>query len=143
MQRLTISTHLRGEAAEPAGEPPTTDPRAASVSIAAVAADGSVAAIERLSYENHVTFSGPSTFTETGTLSIDGDVGGELDIVTVGEGKINPAADTELLHGAVVYAIVEGRGRLAGATGLITSNFVLTPAKGEFEERQVAVVFVP
>jgi hypothetical protein len=47
------------------------------------------------------------------------------------------------MHGAVVYRVTEGRGRLAGASGLITSNFLLRPATGEFDERWVAVVFVP
>jgi hypothetical protein len=142
MQRLTISADLRGDAAEPSGDPPRTDPRASSVSVEAVAADGSIPGIARVSYENHATFSGPSTFTETGTIAID-DGSGELDIVTVGEGTLRPSADPELLHGAAMYEIVEGRGRLAGASGLITSNFLLTPAKGEFVERQVAVVFLP
>jgi hypothetical protein len=42
-----------------------------------------------------------------------------------------------------MYRIVEGRGTLAGATGLITSNFLLRPASGEFEERQATIVFLP
>jgi hypothetical protein len=142
MQRLTISTHFRGEAAEPSGEPPRTEPRAGSVSIDAVAADGSASAVDRLTYENEATFTGPSTFVETGTITIDGG-DGELDIATLGEGTLRPSADAEILHGAVMYEIVEGRGRFAGASGLITSNFLLTPAKGQFEERQVATVFLP
>jgi hypothetical protein len=39
--------------------------------------------------------------------------------------------------------VVEGRGRAAGATGLITSNLLLRPAAGEFEERWAAVLFLP
>ena len=35
------------------------------------------------------------------------------------------------------------RGRAAGATGLVTSNFLLRPAAGEFEERWAAVLFLP
>jgi hypothetical protein len=48
-----------------------------------------------------------------------------------------------VLHGAALYRITGGSGRFDGASGLITSNFLLHPAKGEFEERQVTVVFLP
>jgi hypothetical protein len=41
-----------------------------------------------------------------------------------------------------LYKITGGGGRFARA-GLITTNFLLWPATGQFEERQVAVVFVP
>jgi hypothetical protein len=142
MLRLTISADLRGEAAEPAGEPPQTEPRASSVSVEAVAADGSKFAIDRMAYENHAIFTGESTFTESGTIVTSGP-DGELDIVTVGEGTLGPSADAELLHGTVMYTIVEGRGRFEGATGLITSNFLLEPARGQYVEKQVTIVFLP
>jgi hypothetical protein len=86
---------LRGTAAEPAGEPPQTDPHATSVAVSVETSDGSPFEV----------------------------------------------GDPDLMHGAVLYSVVEGRGRLAGATGLITSNFLLRPAAGEFEERWVAVLF--
>jgi hypothetical protein len=142
MQRLTISAELRGEAAEPGGEPPQTEPRARSVSVDAVAADGSAVMIERLSYENHAIFTGESTFTETGTIAT-GQPAGELDVISVGEGTLGPSADRKLLHGAVMYRIVAGRGRFDGASGVITSNFLLAPATGQYVEKQVAIVFLP
>jgi hypothetical protein len=89
MERITITAQFRGEAAAPSGEPPETAPRATSVAIEAVMADGSDAGIERASYR-----------------------------------------------------ITGGGGRFDGASGLITSNFLLWPATGEFEERQVAIVFI-
>jgi hypothetical protein len=142
MQRIAMSAHLRGEAAEPSGDPPQTDPRATSVSVEAVMADGSDAAIERISYANHVSFTGESTFTETGTLTI-GDDGDEVDVVTVGEGTLGPSAEPGQLQGAVIWLVAAGRGRFAGAGGLITSNFLLRPATGEVEDWQAGVVFVP
>ena len=142
MQRISISAHFRGEAAAPSGDPPQTDPRATSVSVEAVTADGTDAAIDRASYANHVSFTGASTFTETGTLTL-GDDDDEVDVVTVGEGTLGPSAQADVLHGAVIWRITEGRGRFAGASGLITSNFLLRPASGEVEDRQVGVVFVP
>jgi hypothetical protein len=142
MQRIAMSAHLRGEAAEPSGDPPQTDPRATSVSVEARTADGADAAIERISYANHVSFTGESTFTETGTLTL-GDEHDEVDVVTVGEGTLGPSAEPGLLHGAVIWRIAAGRGRFAGAGGLLTSNFLLRPATGEVEEWQAGVVFVP
>jgi hypothetical protein len=140
MQRISISAQFEGDAPEPSGTPPQTSPRATSRSLEAVSADGSRFAVERASYANHATFTGESTFTETGTISF-GD--GELDVDTVGEGTLGPSAEPDVLHGAVIWRITEGRGRYAGASGLITSNFLLRPATGEFEERQTAVVFLP
>jgi hypothetical protein len=43
----------------------------------------------------------------------------------------------------VSWRIEGGHGRFEGASGLITSNFVLRPSSGEVDERQVAVVFLP
>jgi hypothetical protein len=142
MERIAIWARLEGEAAEPSGQPPQTNPRATSVSIEAVTAAGSPFDVGQASYQNHVIFTGESTFTETGTLSFaEGD--GELDVVTVGEGILGPSAEPDALHGAVIWRVSEGRGRFEHASGLITSNFLLRPATGEVEERQVAILFLP
>jgi hypothetical protein len=95
----------------------------------------------RASYSNHVTRTGESTFSEVGTIGFG--VGDEIDVVTAGDGFIGQSADPDLRHGAVVYRVVEGRGRFVGATGLISSNFLICRATGEFEERQIGVVFLP
>ena len=139
MQRLTILTHFRGSAAEPSGEPPQTDPRASSVSVEVVQDGGSVDLIERASYENHATFTSESTFAETGSIRYDDS---ELQITTLVDGTLGPSAQPDVLHGAALYRITGGSGRFDGASGLITSNFLLHPATGEFEERQVTVVFL-
>ena len=132
---------LSGRAAEPSGEPPQTDPRASSVSIEVVGDDGSVDPIERAAYENHATFTGESTFAELGSVRYDDD--GELQITTLSDGTLGPSAQPDVLHGAALYRITGGSGRFDGASGLITSNFLLDPATGEFDERQVTVVFLP
>jgi hypothetical protein len=49
MQRIVMSVEFRGEAAEPSGEPPQTDPRATSVAIETEAADRSPVGIETAS----------------------------------------------------------------------------------------------
>jgi hypothetical protein len=142
MQRIVMTTHLEGEADAPAGVPPQTDPRASSVSLEAVLADGSDAGIDRASNENHAVHTSESTFTETGTISFDGG-DGELEIATLNEGTLGPCPEPGVLHGAAVYRITGGDGRFAGATGLITTNFLLWPETGRFDERQAAVVFLP
>lgn len=142
MEWLWMLTRLRGEAAEPAGNPPRTDPRATSVSLEAITADGSSVGLDSASYENHVAFTGETTFTESGVV-VFGDGDGELQIVTESDGTLGPSAEPGVLHGAVVYRITAGGGRFNGASGLITSNFLLRPESGSFEETQVAVVFVP
>jgi hypothetical protein len=142
MDRIAISARLEGEAAEPSGDPPQTNPRATTVAIEALRADGSPAGIERASYRNDVIFTGESTFTESGTISFN-DGEGEVDIATVGEGTLGPSAEAGVLQGAVIWRITEGRGRFEGASGLITSNFLLLPETGRVEEWEDAVVFVP
>jgi hypothetical protein len=142
MPRIVMTTHFEGEADTPSGDPPQTDPRASSVSLEAVSADGSDAGIDRASYENHAVFTSESTFAETGTISFDeGD--GQLDIATLSDGTLGPCAEPDVLHGAAVYRITGGAGRFAQATGLVTTNFLLWPATGRFEERQVVIAFVP
>jgi hypothetical protein len=142
MQRIVMTTHFEGEADPPSGEPPQTDPRASSVALEAVMADGSPAGIDRASYANHAVFTSESTFAETGTIRYDDGVG-QLEIATASDGTLGPCAEPDVLHGAAVYRITGGRGRFAQATGLVTTNFLLWPATGRFEERQAASVFVP
>jgi hypothetical protein len=141
MERIAMSARFEGEAPMPAGEPPQTSPRGTSLSLDAVTADGSPAGFDRATYVNHATFTSESTFQESGTLTF-GDGDGELDIDTVGEGTLTPSPEPDVLHGAVIWRITAGRGRFEGATGMITSNFLLRTS-GEFDERQVGIVFLP
>jgi hypothetical protein len=43
----------------------------------------------------------------------------------------------------VIWRVEEGRGRFAGATGLITSNFLMNAESGEVAEKQVIALFLP
>jgi hypothetical protein len=143
VQRISISAQFHGQAAQPAGEPPTTDPVARSVAVTAVTEAGSDAGIDRISYANHVVFSSESTFTERGVMTFgDGDADA-VDLDTVGEGTLGPSPEDGLLQGAVVWRVTGGRGRFAGASGLVASNFLLSAATGEVDEWEAAVLFVP
>jgi hypothetical protein len=95
--------------------------------------------IDAVSYETQVTFTGETTFTESGRVAVGS--GDAFLISTVGEGYIGPSADPSILHGAVAWRIDKGQGALEGASGLITSNFQLKPETGEVTEYQVAVIF--
>jgi hypothetical protein len=139
---LTISARLRSNATEPAGEPPEVDVEGRSEWVSVQAANGSDTAIDSISYKSHARFTGESTFAERGRLTVNDGEGG-LDFATVSDGTLGPSADPDVAHGSVMWRIEKGRGRFEGATGLITSNFLLRPASGEVDERQVAVVFLP
>lgn len=142
MQRLIISARFSSRATQPSGEPPEVDVQGRSEWVSVHAADQSDAGIQSLSYSTHAKFTGETTFTERGSLIVDeGDAA--LDFATFAEGFLGPSADPELHHGSVSWRIERGHGRLQGASGLITSNFVLRPSTGEVDERQVAFVFLP
>ena len=142
MRRLIISARFSSQATEPAGEPAEVDVDGRSEWVSVHAADESDAGIQSLSYSSHAKFTGKSTFTERGHLTVD-DGDAALDFATFAEGFLGPSADPELHHGSVSWRIERGHGRLQGASGLITSNFVLRPSTGEVDERQVAFVFLP
>ena len=57
-----------------------------------------------------------------------------------GHGRLAPSTDPDLRQGTVVWSIDGGEGHFDGATGLITSNFLLS-ATGDLTENQLAVVF--
>jgi hypothetical protein len=97
--------------------------------------------LESISYATHVTFTGETSFAESGTIAF-GSEGDALRISTLRDGFLGPSPDPARLHGAVLWKIDRGEGRLAGASGLITSNFLLSPQTGDVSEQQSAVIFV-
>jgi hypothetical protein len=129
---------FKGHATQPAGEPPEADVRSETESVTVEGGDG--AGIDGVSYENRVTFTSETTFTESGRVAV-GSGGDALLISTVGKGHIGPSADPSILHGAVAWRIDGGEGALEGASGLITSNFQLQPETGDLTDYQVAVIF--
>jgi len=67
---------------------------------------------------------------------------GRVSFSTVGKGTVGPSPVEGWVHGAVMWAVTGGAGSLAGARGLITSNFVAS-AQGEVVDNQVARLYVP
>jgi hypothetical protein len=99
----------------------------------AVGADGltgtlAAAAGEAATFESEVTFTGETSFLETGTIGF-GD-GNQLRFSTIGSGYLAPSADPTRKQGTVMWRIEEGTGQFTGASGLITSNFFVDAGLG-------------
>ncbi len=87
-------------------------------------------------FSSIVTMVGDGLFVESGAIDYGG--GSSLTFDTVGQGRIGTAAGG--MAGAVIWKVVEGKGRWAGASGYLTSNFTVSE-KGEVVDNQVAVLF--
>ena len=85
------------------------------MAIEATAADGAPFAVEEISYANHAVFTGPATFTETGTVRLAPATRSTSPAVS--DGTLGPSADPALLHGAVFVSVVDGRGPLPARPG--------------------------
>jgi hypothetical protein len=80
------------------------------------------------------------SFVEEGTITY-GRLG-RVSFSTVGRGTVGPSPVEGWVHGAVMWIVTGGDGWLAGARGLITSNFVAS-ARGEVVDNQFARLYVP
>ena len=96
------------------------------------------AASQRASFTSNVQILEDGEFTEDGT--IDFGEAGTLDFSTIGTGWMGASAEDGLTHGAISWKIDGGTGPLAGATGIITSNFTVSGA-GEVVDNQWGVLF--
>jgi len=75
--------------------------------------------------ESRVERFSDGTFVEDGTITYGR--AGSISFDTVGRGHVGPAAGGSGSHGVVMWRITGGDGRFAGARGLITSNFTVSP----------------
>ena len=80
------------------------------------------------------------TFTEWGTIRYG--TFGRVEFVTVGRGVVTPGPAAGAVHGAVTWTVTRGEGGLAGAQGLITSNFAVS-ADGEVVDHHVTRLYLP
>ena len=79
--------------------------------------------------------------TFSATAVIDFGHGHRLWGRTLDDGRLGRSADEHLRHGSATIHIVGGTGQFAGATGQITSNFVLSDT-GELTDNQLGMVFL-
>jgi hypothetical protein len=130
MQPVIFSLQFKGEAGP---VPDAVNVLKAQTRAAGVAETGGGEA----RFSSIVTMVGDGAFVESGAIDYGG--GSSLTFDTVGQGRIGPAAAGGMA-GAVIWKVVEGKGRWAGASGYITSNFTVSE-KGEVVDNQAAVLF--
>ncbi len=148
MRELVFALQFTGSAAPVAGADGKLRARTTATSQTlrtALKPDGIQAAIEGSGagtavFESEVEMGADGTFLESGTIGY-GDAG-RVTFKTVGRGVLGPSGHGPVQRGAVIWEITRGEGRMAGATGLITSNFTVGAA-GEVVDDQFARIFVP
>ena len=91
-------------------------------------------------FESEVRVTAQDSFTESGTITF-GEGDDSIRFSTVGQGHMGPSADPKHVHGAVIWKIEGGDGRFEGASGLITSNFLLSDT-GDVVDHQFGLIFV-
>jgi len=107
--------------------------------------DGVSAAVEPVAgesavLESRVERSPDGSFVEDGTITYGR--AGSISFDTVGRGHVGPAPDGRGSHGVVMWRITGGDGRFAGARGLITSNFTVTP-DGQVTDDHFTRLYLP
>lgn len=90
-------------------------------------------------FESEVRMTGAEKFLESGNISFGDDH--SLTFSTVGEGILAPSADPKTMSGAVTWKVASGEGQFEGATGFITSNFIVS-ADGEVTDYQFGHIFL-
>lgn len=83
---------------------------------------------------------GESEFEESGTISFEGGKAG-IRFESIGKGHIIEGAHEGLRQGTAAWRIVDGSGPFAGATGVITSNFLITEDR-HIVDYQVGVIYL-
>jgi len=106
-----------------------------------------VALVLQSSVRNALAFEAQITMDEDGVLQQTGRVrfgDGEhaLTVSTAGQGRLVLSPDPTRRQGAMTLQIDGGSGLFAGATGMITSNFLLNDS-GAYRDLHTAVIFLP
>jgi hypothetical protein len=90
-------------------------------------------------FDSEVRFNPDGTFIEYGT--IDFGAAGALRFSTRGVGSMAPGPDPAQRVGTILWQVDGGTGRFEGASGNITSNFMVG-ATGEVVDNQWGVIFL-
>ena len=148
MREIVFALEFRGRAG-PSGEADgrrharTTAP--SQISRAVLGADGIEAGVEPVAGETAVLESTVERFPD-GSFVEDGTIAygrlGAVSFVTIGRGTVGPSPADGWVHGAVMWIVTGGEGRLSGVRGLITSNFVASAA-GDVVDNQIARLYLP
>lgn len=148
MREIVFALEFRGRGGPVEGSPNRRRARTTAPSQALRAvleADGVRATVETLTgasavLESRVERFPDGSFVEDGTITYG--VAGSISFDTVGRGHVGPAADGRGSHGVVMWKVTGGDGRFAGARGLITSNFTVSP-DGEVTDDHFTRLYLP
>ncbi len=148
MKELVFALEFKGSAAPVPGSDKRLHAKTSATSQtlrSILKPDGIQASVESAgggsaSFESEVEIVGEGMFVESGSIRY-----GEARRVsfrTVGRGILGPSPLDGVQRGSVMWEVTGGEGRLAGAQGLITSNFTVG-SRGEVVDDQFARLFVP
>ena len=148
MKEIVFALEFRGSASPEAGSDKKLRAKTSATSQtlrSVLRADGIQGGVETAgggsaSFESEVEIVGEGVFVESGSIRYG--EAGKVSFRTVGRGTIGPSPLAGLQRGAVIWEVTRGEGRLAGAQGLITSNFTVG-AQGEVVDDQYARLFLP
>ena len=148
MKELVFALEFKGNAAPVPGSDKRLQAKTSATSQtlrSILRADGIQASVESAgagsaSFQSEVDIVGEGMFVESGTIQYG--AAGKVSFRTVGRGTLGPSPIADVQRGAVMWEVTGGDGRLAGAQGLITSNFTVG-AKGEVVDDQFARLYVP
>lgn len=137
MTPIAFSLRLEGQAVELDGGRFWAETRAVPVAIdGSVRGFGGIAA-ERALCRRNLELWADGSLVQTGEISF-----GAGDAVTFrARGVLGPSRDPKLRHGTAVLEVTGGRGRLVGASGFVTSNFLLSHT-GELTDHHLGLLFL-
>ena len=148
MREIVFALEFRGHGAAVPGS--TTKRRARTTASSQtlttmLGADGVRAHVDPLGgdsavLEARVERFGDGTFVEEGSIAYG--AAGTVTFATVGRGWVTPAPAPGAMYGGVLWTVTGGDGRLAGARGLIASNFTVS-ADGEVVDNHFARLYLP
>src|SRR5881409_1806335 len=148
MKELVFALEFKGSAAPVPGSDKRLHAKTSATSQtlrSILKADGIQASVESAgggsaSFESQVEIVGEGTFVESGSIRYG--EAGRVSFRTVGRGILGASPQAGLQRGAVLWEVTGGEGALAGAQGLITSNFTVGP-QGDVVDNHFARLFVP
>ena len=148
MRELVFALEFRGRGGPVPGSPGRRQARTTAPSQVlrtVVAPDGVSASVDPVAgepavLESRVERFPDGTFVEDGTITYGS--AGAVSFDTVGRGHVAPAPTAGWSHGVVMWRITGGEGRFAGARGLITSNFTVSP-DGDVTDDHFARLYLP
>ena len=148
MRELVFALRFRGRGGPVPGSASERQARTTAPSQAlrtVMTADGVTASVEPVPGESAVLESRVERFPD-GSFVEDGTItygrAGSISFDTVGRGHVGPAAGGSGSHGVVMWRITGGEGRFAGAQGLITSNFTVSP-EGLVTDDHITRLYLP